>query len=248
MRSFVLFTASFVLAGLSGVLGFEFQRIRKNDTMLLVVDHQIGLFELVKDFEPVEYRNNILAHATLGKVFDLPTILTTSTDDGNFYYVILNSLWITDPTNPGPNGPMMQEILDMHSDAPLIRRQGEVNAWDNAEFRAAVQATGKKQVILGGIVTDVCTAFLALSLLEEGYEVFANSEASGTYSRRIADEANDRMRAAGVNVLSMFAVATDLMRDWRQTPGYPELSPYFDQYFPVYGMVERNFKAANKTA
>ncbi|ESK84546.1 ycac protein [Moniliophthora roreri MCA 2997] len=229
MRSFVLFTASFVLAGLSGVLGFEFQRIRKNDTMLLVVDHQIGLFELVKDFEPVEYRNNILAHATLGKVFDLPTILTTSTDDG-------------------PNGPMMQEILDMHSDAPLIRRQGEVNAWDNAEFRAAVQATGKKQVILGGIVTDVCTAFLALSLLEEGYEVFANSEASGTYSRRIADEANDRMRAAGVNVLSMFAVATDLMRDWRQTPGYPELSPYFDQYFPVYGMVERNFKAANKTA
>ncbi|KAK7040309.1 hypothetical protein VNI00_009777 [Paramarasmius palmivorus] len=226
MRSFGLFAASFVLAGLSGVLGFEFQRIRKNDTMLLVVDHQIGLFELVKDFEPVEYRNNILAHAALGKVFDLPTILTTSTDDG-------------------PNGPMMQEILDMHSDAPLIRRQGEVNAWDNPDFRAAVRATGKNQVILGGIVTDVCTAFLALSLIEEGYEVFANSEASGTYSRRIADEANDRMRAAGVNVLSTFAVATDLMRDWRLTPGYPELSPYFDKYFPVYGMVERNFKAAD---
>ncbi|KAK7050000.1 hypothetical protein VNI00_005431 [Paramarasmius palmivorus] len=225
MRSFALFTASVVLSGLSGALGFEFQRIRKNDTMLLVVDHQIGLFELVKDYEPVEYRNNILAHAALGKVFNLPTILTTSTDDG-------------------PNGPMMQEILDMHADAPLIRRQGEVNAWDNPDFRAAVQATGKKQVILGGIVTDVCTAFLALSLIEEGYEVFANSEASGTYSRRIADEANDRMRAAGVNVLPMFAVATDLMRDWRQTPGYPELSPYFDQYFPVYGMVERNYKAA----
>ncbi|EEB95293.1 hypothetical protein MPER_05756, partial [Moniliophthora perniciosa FA553] len=162
MRGFALTTASFVLAGLSGVLGFEFQRIRKNDTMLLVVDHQIGLFELVKDYEPVEYRNNVLAHAALGKVFDLPTILTTSTDNG-------------------PNGPMMQEILDMHSDAPLVRRQGEVNAWDNAEFRAAVQATGKKQVILAGIVTDVCTAFLALSLLEEGYEVFANSEAYGTY-------------------------------------------------------------------
>ncbi|ESK93346.1 isochorismatase family [Moniliophthora roreri MCA 2997] len=209
-------------------MAFKFQRIRKDDAMLLVVDHQIGLFELVKDFGPVEYRNNILAHAALGKVFNLPTILTTSTDNG-------------------PNGPMMQDILDMHPNAPLIRRQGEVNAWDNPDFRAAVKATGKKQVIIGGIVTDVCTAFLALSLIEEGYEVFANSEASGTYSRRVADEANARMRAAGVNVLSAFAIATDLMRDWRQTPGYPELSPYFDKYFPVYGMVERNFKAAKSS-
>ncbi|ESK83901.1 isochorismatase family [Moniliophthora roreri MCA 2997] len=87
--------------------------------MLLVIDRQIGLFELVKDFEPVEYRNNILAHAALGKIFNLSTILTTSTDDG-------------------------PKILDMHSDAPIIRRQGEVNVWDNPDFRAAVKATEKK--------------------------------------------------------------------------------------------------------
>ncbi|KAK7030241.1 hypothetical protein VNI00_014258 [Paramarasmius palmivorus] len=225
MRSFALFTASFVLAGLSGVLGFEYKRLRKNDTVLLVVDHQIGLFQAVKDYEPAEFMNNILAHAALGNVFDLPTILTTSTDDG-------------------PNGPMVQDILDMHPNAPLIRRRGEVNAWDSPDFRAAVEATGKKQVILAGIVTDVCTAFLALSLLEEGYEVFANMEASGTTSKRIADAANDRMRAAGVNVLSLFAIGNELMRDWRWTPGYPELSPYYDEYFTVYGMLRRNFDAA----
>ena len=75
-------------------LGFEFQRIRKNDTMLLVVDHQIGLFELVKDFEPIEYRNNVLAHAALGKVFNLPTILTTSTDDGAYI-----RFWVITHTN-----------------------------------------------------------------------------------------------------------------------------------------------------
>ena len=56
----------------------------------------------------------------------------------------------------GPNGPLPHEILEMHPGAPLIKRQGEVNAWDNADFRAAVKATGKKQVILAGIVTDVC--------------------------------------------------------------------------------------------
>ncbi len=56
----------------------------------------------------------------------------------------------------GPNGPLPKEILEMHPDAPYIRRNGEVNAWDNPEFKAAVEATGKKQVILAGIVTEVC--------------------------------------------------------------------------------------------
>ncbi|EEB90999.1 hypothetical protein MPER_10718 [Moniliophthora perniciosa FA553] len=228
-------------------MSFKSQRLRKDDAMLLIVDYQIGLFELGKDFEPVEFRNNILAHAALGKVFNLPTILTTSTDDGVYTPSSGVGFSLTQ-VMIGPNGPMMQDILDMHPKAPLIRRQGEVNAWDNPDFRAAVKATGKKQVIIGGIVTDVCTAFLALSLIEEGYEVFANSEASGTYSKRVGDAANDRMRAAGVNVLSVFAIAADLMRDWRQTPGYPELSPYFEKYFPIYGMLDRNFKAAKAAA
>ncbi|KAL0577668.1 hypothetical protein V5O48_004316 [Marasmius crinis-equi] len=215
-----------VLFGLQGALGYKFERLDKNNSVLLVVDHQIGLFEMVKDYEPVEFRNNILAHAAIGKVFDLPTVMTTSTDSG-------------------PNGPMLQKVLDMHPDAPLIRRQGEVNAWDNADFRAAVKATGKTQIILASIVTDVCTAFLALSLVEEGYTVWANSEASGTYSRRIADESNDRMRDAGVQVVSMFAITTDLMRDWRATPGLPELGSFYDKYFPVYGMISRNFLSAS---
>lgn len=57
--------------------------------------------------------------------------------------------------NEGPNGPLVKEIADMHPTAPFIRRNGEVNAWDNPDFRKAVEATGKKQVIIGGIVTDV---------------------------------------------------------------------------------------------
>lgn len=136
----------------------------------------------------------------------------------------------------------------MHPNAPFIKRQGEVDAWDNADFRAAVEATGKKQVILAGITTDVsalgprcrrrtlmvrrqvCTAFLALSLVDAGYTVYANSDASGTFDVKTAQDANDRMRAAGVHVLSMFAVSLELMRDWRNTPGAPEMMPFFDQW------------------
>ena len=86
----------------------------------------------------------------------------------------------------------------MHPNATFVRRNGEVDAWDNADFRAAVQATGKQQVILAGFTTDVCTSFLslALALADAGYTVFANIDASGTFDAKTAQDANDRMRAA----------------------------------------------------
>lgn len=178
---------------------------------------------------------------------------------------------LTDKTTTGPNGPLPQEILDMYPDAPLIQRQGEVNAWDNAEFRDAIKATNKSQVIMAGIVTDVCesipsplapagdppvtkthslprepkgTTFLALSLRDEGYSVWANVEASGTTTPLIRDVSNDRMARAGVQIVSLFSIVCDLMRDWRNTPGAAELFPWLDKYLPAYGMVARGHKAA----
>lgn len=107
------------------------------------------------------YRQAAIAHASIGNAFNLPVIMTTSAETG-------------------PNGIIPQEITEMYPNAPLIQRRGEVNAWDNEEFRNALKATNRTQVILGGIVTDVCTAFLARSLRAEGYSVWANLEASGT--------------------------------------------------------------------
>lgn len=118
------------------------------------------------------------------------------------------------------------------------------SAWDNPEFQAAIKATGKKQIIVAGITTDVCTAFLALSLRAEGYSVFANIEASGTYSELVRDTANSRMEKAGVQLVSMFAIVCDLMRDWRATPGAKEVLPFLDKYLPVYGMLARHHAAA----
>lgn len=90
----------------------------------------------------------------------------------------------------------------------------------------------------------MCTAFLALSLRAEGYSVFANIEASGTYSELVRDTANSRMEKAGVQLVSMFAIVCDLMRDWRATPGAKEVLPFLDKYLPVYGMLARHHAAA----
>ncbi|CAN9278480.1 unnamed protein product [Alternaria alternata] len=201
------------------------ERIDKDDALLLILDLQVGLFQLARDWDPTLYKQNIMAHAELGKVFDIPVILSTSADQG-------------------PNGPLPKEMLEMYPDAPLIRRQGEVNAWDNADFKAAIRAANKTQIIVGGITTDVCTTFLALALRAEGYSVFANIEASGTYSELVRDTANSRMQAAGVQLVSLFSIVCDLMRDWRNTPGAKEVLPYLDKYLPVYGMVARGHAAA----
>lgn len=132
----------------------------------------------------------------------------------------------------------------MYPTAPLIQRQGEVNAWDNQDFRKAIKAANKTQIIMAGITTDVCTTFLALSLREEGYSVWANVEASGTTSALVRDVSNDRMSQAGVHTVSLFSIACDLMRDWRNTPGAKEMIPWFDQYFPVWGYLARGHDAA----
>ena len=106
--------------------------------MVIVADLQDGLFHTVRDYDPTVLRNNIIAHAAIAKLFDIPIVLTTSAEQG-------------------PNGPLPKEITDMYPDAHIIRRNGEVDAWDNPEFRTAVQATGKSQAIVAGITTDVCT-------------------------------------------------------------------------------------------
>ncbi|KFX91309.1 hypothetical protein V490_05977 [Pseudogymnoascus sp. VKM F-3557] len=218
MKFQILTGLAFAIAAAAN--SFTFERLDKNNAALLVVDHQTGLKAVVRDYGTVEFRNSVLGHAALGNLFNLPTILTTSADTG-------------------PNGQLPKEIVALHPNATFIHRQGEVDAWDNADFRAAVKATGKKHIILAGIVTEVCTSFLALSLRQEGYSVWANTDASGTFNEKLAADANRRMEQAGVHLGGLFAITMDLMRDWRSTPGSAEVLPFLDVYLPDYSLVAR---------
>ncbi|KAK0622990.1 isochorismatase [Immersiella caudata] len=204
---------------------YPWTRLEKEKALVLVVDLQEGLYNLARDWDPTLFKHQMIAHAAIGPVFGIPTILTTSAETG-------------------PNGQLPQEIFDLNPDATVVRRNGPINAWDDPAFREAVKATGKTHIILAGIVTDVCTAFLARSLRAEGYEVWANIEASGTTSEVIRSISNDQMLRAGVNVVSLFAIIGDIMRDWRSSPGAVELYPWLDKYFPVYGMMARAHTAA----
>ncbi|TID13377.1 Isochorismatase hydrolase [Venturia nashicola] len=134
------FSTIFPILGLLGNIAnadaVPWERLSRNDSMLLILDLQIGLYQVARDWDPTLYRDNMIAHAALGKLFDLPVVMTTSAETG-------------------PNGPLPAEILKMYPTMPLVKRQGEVDAWDNADVRAAIRATGKKQIIVAGITTDV---------------------------------------------------------------------------------------------
>lgn len=174
----------------------KYNKLDKDKAVVLMVDHQAGLLSLVRDIEPDMFRNNVMAMADLAKFFDLPTILTTSFETG-------------------PNGPLMPELKEAFPDAPYIARPGQINAWDNEDFVKAIKDTGRTQLIIAGVVTEVCVAFPALSALEEGFEVFVATDASGTFNPITRDAAWDRVSKAGAQLLSWFGIACELHRDWR---------------------------------
>lgn len=171
-------------------------RLDKDNAVVLLVDHQDGLLSLVRDIDPDKFKNNVLALADIAEYFKLPTILTTSFESG-------------------PNGPLVPELKEKFPDAPYIARPGQINAWDNEDFVKAIEATGRKQLIIAGVVTEVCVAFPALSAIEAGYDVFVVTDASGTFNQITRDAAWNRMSQAGVQLMSWFAVASELHRDWR---------------------------------
>ncbi len=188
-------------------------RLNKDDVAVLLVDHQTGLLSLVRDFDPDKFKNNVLALADLAKYFKLPTVLTTSFENG-------------------PNGPLVPELKETFPDAPYIARPGQINAWDNEEFVKAVKATGKKQLLIAGVVTEVCVAFPALSAIEAGFDVFVVTDASGTFNEVTRYSAWDRMSAAGAQLMTWFGVACELHRDWRND--IEGLGTLFANHIPDY--------------
>ena len=200
-------------------------RLDKDNAVVLLVDHQTGLLSLVRDIDPDKFKNNVLALAAAAKYFNLPTILTTSFEQG-------------------PNGPLVPELKEMFPDAPYIARPGQINAWDNQDFVDAVKATGKKQIIIAGVVTEVCVAFPTLSALAEDYDVFVVTDASGTFNHLTRDSAWQRMSQSGAQLMTWFGRACELHRDWRND--VEGLGALFSQHIPDYRNLMNSYSYFNQ--
>ncbi len=207
------------------IMAKPYVRLDKDNAVVLLVDHQTGLLSLVRDIDPDKFKNNVLALAAAAKYFNLPTILTTSFEQG-------------------PNGPLVPELKEMFPDAPYIARPGQINAWDNQDFVDAVKATGKKQIIIAGVVTEVCVAFPTLSALAEDYDVFVVTDASGTFNHLTRDSAWQRMSQSGAQLMTWFGMACELHRDWRND--VEGLGALFSQHIPDYRNLMNSYSYFNQ--
>lgn len=178
----------------------SYDRLTADNAAVLFVDHQTGLANGVQTQSPPEFINNVKALVTIAQIYKLPTIITTSAADG-------------------PNGPVMPVVAQGLPDATIVARPGEINAWDNAEFVAAVEKTGRKKLLVAGISTEVCLAFVALSAKQAGYDVYAVLDASGTWDKRVEDAAIARMVQVGVVPMTWVGVGAELLGDWRSATG-----------------------------
>ena len=203
-------------------------RFSKDDYALLLIDHQSGIMQLNHDPSPMDFRMAAIALAEVGKIFNLPTIITSSYETG-------------------PNGPIIQEIFDIHPNAPVIRRPGQISAWDNEDFVAAVKATGRKNLIMAGVTCEVCLAYPAMQAIADGFNVYGAIDASGSPDAATREMTVARLVAQGVTPVTWLMVGSELQRDWRLPTGQA-LAQLFHKYNPNYSMLMDNFQAHTKQA
>jgi nicotinamidase-related amidase len=202
--------------------------IDTTDTLMLLLDHQSGLFQNVKDISVAELRANATALAKLAALLQIPVITTASVPDG-------------------PNGPLMPEIHEAAPHAVYVPRKGEVSAWDNALFVKTVRETGKKTLIIAGVWTSVCVMFPALTAKAEGYKVYAVIDASGDPSEMASRTTIARFIQAGVVPISANAVICEFHRTWNR-PDAAQLADLYCMVSPNYRAVMESFQRAEEVA
>jgi nicotinamidase-related amidase len=194
------------------------------DTLLLLLDHQSGLFQTVKDISVAELRANTIALAKLATLLKIPVITTASEPNG-------------------PNGPLMPEIHQYAPQAVFVPRKGEVSAWDNEDFVKTVRATGRKTLIMAGVWTSVCVMFPALDAKAEGFKVYAVIDASGDPSEMVSRTTLARFTQAGVIPTTANAVICEIHRTWNR-PEAAELAKLYTIVAPNYGAVMESYQKA----
>ncbi len=200
--------------------------IDADDAVMLLIDHQSGLFQTVGDMPMPVLRNHAAALAKIATLSKLPVITTASVPQG-------------------PNGPLIPEIHQNAPHAQYVARKGEINAWDNRDFVEAVKATGRKTLIIAGTITSVCMAFPAIAAAHDGYKVFAVIDASGTYSKMAEEITLARIVQAGVVPIDMAAVASELQKTWNR-PDAQEWAEVYTKIFPAYALLIESYAKAQE--
>lgn len=189
--------------------------LNPQNSTVIFIDHQPQMTFGVANIDRQILFNNVLLLAKAAKIFKVPTILTT-VETKSF------------------SGNMWPQLLDIFPDQEPIERSS-MNSWEDNKFVAAVQATGKKKLIMAALWTEVCLAFPALEAIKAGYEVYAVEDASGGTSKVAHDAAMRRIEQAGAVPVTSLQVLLEFQRDWAHKETYNEVIEIVKEHCGAYG-------------
>jgi nicotinamidase-related amidase len=172
------------------------------NSALVLVDYQVGTLQLIRSNSSDQSLRNAVMLAKAAKAYGMPIVLTTSQEDHI----------------QGPLAPALQHISP-EAYKNRVKRVGIVNAWSDPNFSAAVEATGRKKLIMGGVTTDICLIFPSISAVQAGFDVQAVMDASGSSYEMQEEMSRRRMERAGVVLTTTNTIIAELVQDWSSPQG-----------------------------
>jgi nicotinamidase-related amidase len=172
------------------------------NSALVLVDYQVGTLQLIRNNSSDQSLRNAVMLAKAAKAYGMPIVLTTSQEDHI----------------QGPLAPALQHISP-EAYKNRVKRVGIVNAWADPNFSAAVEATGRKKLIMGGVTTDICLIFPSISAVQAGFDVQAVMDASGSSYEMQEEMSRRRMERAGVVLTTTNTIIAELVQDWSSPQG-----------------------------
>ena len=208
---------------------FVYDKPTIENSIMLFIDHQIGLMAGVRDFESLSvYKSNVIGLAKVAKAAKIPVLLSSS-----------NAQW--------QNGDTLPELKEIFADEPIYRRTGIINCYEDPSFRNAletlVKQTGRRHIIISAVTIGTCCAFPTLSMLQDGYKVYPVIDACGAWSRYETDAAVLRMANAGAEPVTVFPLACELQADWKNPTANDMFTPFIEN-LPEYSFVIQLFNSA----
>lgn len=188
------------------------------NSALLLIDHQVGTMQLIKNIDKDLAAKQSISLAKMAKILNMPVVITSSQEER-------------------AQGPILPEIAQIlpEAHAARIRRPGVVNAWAYPDFKNAVLATGKKNLIMAGVTTDVCLIFPSIDAAKEGFGVQAVMDASGSPSDLSEEFSRQRMHDAGVVLTATNTLMAEIAQDWSTQTGQQLIGLLFSDVFPALG-------------
>lgn len=189
---------------------------RPENSVLVLIDHQLGTMQLVKTLDVERVRRLTLALARAAAILKIPVVLTSSQEDRL-------------------QGPLLDEFRDIVPDAyhARVKRAGIVNAWSDPAFVDAIARTGRRQIAMGGITTDVCLVFPAIDAARAGYQVQAVLDISGSPFEISETTARKRMADAGVDFTCTNTLISEWAQDWSTPEGQQLIQLMFMEILPA---------------